>query len=92
MGAVFYLNNKSNGSDTLTATVKSNDSGDAQYIYSLLSKMDKVNLDDSIFHTSVFQNLKDNTATFDAQVSGRNNPFAPLGTDGVLVQGTSSKK
>ena len=53
-------------------------SQDAEYIYSLSQQMGQVQLDDSIFSNSIFQSLRDNTATFPALPAGRDNPFAPL--------------
>ena len=53
----------------------------AQYIYTMLQQMAQVTLDDSIFSKPNFQSLKDNTVSLTPQATGRNNPFAPVGTD-----------
>ena len=53
--------------------------------------MAQVNLDDSLFSSLTFKNLRDNTVSFSPQPSGRNNPFAPVGTDfNVTGQGATS--
>lgn len=79
---IWFLNNSSkpSGESSLSANVSVPEPTDAQYIYSLLQKMPK-NLDDSIFSSPNFQNLKDNTVTLSAQAAGRNNPFAPIGNE-----------
>lgn len=84
MVAFWYLKgSNSSSSSSLTATQSSSDSADAQYIYSLLQQMSQVKLDDSIFSDPSFENLKDNTVTFSSEPSGRNNPFAPVGSNGT---------
>ncbi len=91
MIAFWYLNKTDDTTAYLSTDVNTTDSVDAKYIYNILQQMAKVNLDDSIFSNTVFQNLKDNTAFFSPQASGRNNPFAPVGTDlDILGQTTKS--
>ena len=77
----WYLTKTDSSTAYLNVDKKTTDSIDAKYIYSILQQMSQVNLDDSIFTDSTFQSLKDNTATLAAQSSGRNNPFAPVGSD-----------
>jgi len=81
LAILFYFNGGSNVNvnSSLSAENKVSQAPDAQYIYSLSQQMDQVQLDDSIFTNSFFQSLKDNTATFLPQPSGRDNPFAPIG-------------
>ena len=81
MVAFWYLTKTDNSTAYLSTTSQTTNSTDATYIYNILSEMAKVNLDDSIFSNSVFQNLKDNTVSFSPKASGRNNPFAPVGSD-----------
>jgi phosphomevalonate kinase len=81
MIAYWYLGQNNSSTAYLTTDVKTTDSVDAKYIYNILQQMARVNLDDSIFSNTLFQNLKDNTVSFPPQVSGRNNPFAPVGSD-----------
>ena len=91
MIAFWYLTKTDNTTAYLTTDVNTTNSVDAKYIYDILQQMAQVNLDDSIFSNTVFKNLKDNTASFSPQVSGRNNPFAPVGTDtGNQTQPTSA--
>lgn len=85
MVAFWYINRNPNDTGaTITSSVQSSDSVDAQYIYNTLKQMEAVTLDDKIFSNPVFQNLKDNTASFTSQPVGRNNPFAQIGTDTVF--------
>jgi hypothetical protein len=83
--AFWYLNKTDSTTAYLAADVKTTDSVDAKYIYTILQKMAQVTLDDSIFSNSVFKSLKDNTAFFSPQPSGRNNPFSPIGTDSTFA-------
>jgi len=93
MVAFWYLTKTDNTTGYLTTDVKTTDSTDAKYIYGLLQKTAQVTLDDSIFSSTIFQNLKDNTISLSPQASGRNNPFAPIGSDssvtGQTTQSTS---
>ena len=79
--AYWYLTKTDDTTAYLTADVKTTDSVDAKYVYNILKEMSVVNLDDSIFANQTFQNLKDNTVSFSPQASGRDNPFAPVGSD-----------
>jgi hypothetical protein len=90
--AFWYLTKTDTSTAYLVADVKTTDTTDATYIYNILQQMAKVNLDDSIFSNQIFQGLKDNTVSFSPQASGRNNPFAPIGSDsGITGQSTSSQ-
>ena len=87
--AFWYLTKTDTSTAYLVADVNTTD---ATYIYNILQQMAKVNLDDSIFSNQIFQGLKDNTVSFSPQASGRNNPFAPIGSDsGITGQSTSSQ-
>ena len=91
MVAFWYLTKTDDTPAYLVSDVKTTDSIDAKYIYSILQQMAQVTLDDSVFSNSVFRNLKDNTVSFPPQSSGRNNPFAPVGSDtSTFGQGTQS--
>jgi hypothetical protein len=80
--AFWYLGqNNNNTGSSLSVDAQTSNSADAQYIYNILQQMAQVKLDDSIFSDPNFQSLRDNTATFPLQSAGRNNPFAPTGTD-----------
>ncbi len=84
--AFWYLGNNNQPSDSsLSTTVSAPQSTDAKYIYSLLQSMKQVKLDNSIFSNPVFTSLKDNTIMLSPQDSGRNNPFAPIGTEGTFT-------
>ncbi len=87
----WYMTKTDSSTSYLTSDVKTTDSVDAKYIYTILQKMDQVTLDDSIFLSPAFQNLKDNTVSFSPQTAGRSNPFAPVGADlGTASQGSVS--
>ena len=94
MLAFWYLGNNSaspTDDSSLTTTVSTSESADAQYIYSLLQQMSQVKLEDTIFSESSFQNLKDNTVSFSSQPSGRDNPFAPIGSTANAQSSTTIK-
>jgi hypothetical protein len=94
MIAFWYLTKTDTTPAYLVSDVKTSDSVDAKYIYTILQKMAQVTLDDSVFSNPVFKNLKDNTVSFSPQSAGRNNPFAPVGTDtntpGQGIQSTTT--
>lgn len=82
MIAFWYLGQTNNtATGYLTTDTQTTDVAGAKDIYNILQKMAQVTLDDGIFTSVAFQSLKDNTVSFSPQASGRNNPFAPLGTD-----------
>ena len=59
----------------------------------LLSKLRTLVLDEDIFVDKVFQSLEDFSMEIQSQPIGRNNPFAPVGTDGEYIStevGTST--
>ena len=51
----------------------------------LLAELRTLVLDEDIFVDKVFQNLEDFSMELQLQPIGRNNPFAPVGTDGEYV-------
>ncbi|MFA5934464.1 MAG: hypothetical protein WC827_01075 [Candidatus Paceibacterota bacterium] len=87
----FYLFKNKSTDETLVSDSKVTNSGDAQAIYNLLQKMAKVKLDDSIFSNQIFQSLKDNSIEVAPQETGRDNPFAPIGTS-VIVKDITTKR
>ena len=60
------------------------DFSDAKDILNLLNRMSQIKLDDSIFQDQGFESLKDTTVVLTDLPSGRNNPFAPLGSSGSV--------
>jgi len=90
MVAFWYLTKTDTTGSSLATDTKTSDSVDAKYIYNILQKMSQVNLDDSIFSNISFQNLKDNTVSLPSQLSGRNNPFAPIGADANIPSQTAT--
>jgi len=88
----WYLSRQNNSAEYLITDVSSTESVDAKYIYNILQKMAQVTLDNKIFTNQIFQNLKDNTVSFSPQAAGRNNPFAPIGSDSQeqTIQATTS--
>lgn len=89
MVAFWYFTKTDSSSSYLITDAKTTDSTDAKYISNMLQQMAKVTLDDSIFSNQIFQNLKDNTISLSLQQAGRNNPFAPIGNNSVVVSKTS---
>lgn len=88
--AFWYLTKTDTSAGYLATDASTTNSTDAKYIYTILQQMSQVTLDDSVFVNPIFQGLKDNTVTFSPQASGRNNPFAPVGTD-AAVSGQTTK-
>jgi hypothetical protein len=52
---------------------------------SILSNVKSIVIDDSIFSNSAYKALRDHPITLGTDIIGRNNPFAPVGTDGADV-------
>ena len=87
--AVVYLRKGTVDDSSLSTDTQTSNSADAQLVYTLLKKMSFVKLDDSIFSNQLFINLKDNTVILDRQDVGRQNPFAPIGSDIGLFSTTT---
>lgn len=96
--AFWYLggsgaNTPSTSSLTATNNADTSNSADAQQIYSLLQQMNQVqqgnDLNDSIFSNPTFQNLKDNSVSFTMPPAGRDNPFAPIGSNSAAPSTTT---
>lgn len=51
----------------------------------ILSELRTLKLDEDIFSDKAFRSLEDFSMELQPQPVGRNNPFAPLGTDGNYV-------
>jgi hypothetical protein len=88
MAFIYLLKNPSDSS-LVAAERRTTEFSSAKEVLDLLNKMSKVKLDDSIFYDKAFISLRDTTVELVNQPIGRNNPFAPLGADGLRV-GTSS--
>lgn len=88
MALIYLLKNPSDSSN-LVAEKRTAEFASAKEVLNLLNRMSKVKLEDGIFYDKAFQSLNDTTVELVGQPIGRNNPFAPLGADGVRV-GTSS--
>jgi hypothetical protein len=56
---------------------------DGQIILNLLDKLNNVTLDESIFSNNIFVSLVSFERPIESQVSGRPNPFLPIGVDGA---------
>ncbi|MFA6430548.1 MAG: hypothetical protein WC229_01495 [Candidatus Paceibacterota bacterium] len=87
-----YFKNSSvdNSGSSIVAEQRVTEFAGAREILSLLNRMSNVKLDDSIFNDSSFKSLKDTTVVLVGQPVGRNNPFAPLGTDGSRSTSSSA--
>ncbi len=74
-----YLFNQSpNTSSSLSVMASSAQNADTKNILVLLSEMNLVKLDNTIFNGQVFKYLKDTSFTLIPQPVGRLNPFAPI--------------
>ena len=77
---VFF--SKDSGSDTLSVTPpNSAEFIDGQAILALLNKLDRVKLDTAIFTDKVFLSLTSFERPIKDQITGRKNPFAPIGAE-----------
>jgi hypothetical protein len=67
---------------------------DGQIILSLLDKLDKVVLDDTVFSNEIFVSLVSFDRELDGQIIERKNPFLPIGVENsaivLPVKGTST--
>jgi hypothetical protein len=76
-------------STTTTATL----SGEDSELLALLSELNTIKLDGAFFTNQLFLSLTDFSVNLTLEPRQRPNPFAPIGSDGVLPstqQGTSS--
>ncbi len=53
----------------------------SQDILTLVDKLQKVSIDQSVFTSTVFLSLMDYSAIISPEIQGRPNPFAPIGVD-----------
>jgi len=83
-------NSNDNSGSSIVAEQKVAEFAGAREILNLLNRMSKVKLDDSIFNNNSFKSLKDTTVVLVGQPVGRDNPFAPLGTDGIRSTSSST--
>jgi len=94
VGFVIFTYFKNNSGDTsgssIVAEQKVAEFAGAREILSLLNRMSNVKLDDSLFNDNSFKSLKDTTVVLVSQPVGRNNPFAPLGTDGLRTTSSTT--
>lgn len=90
--AFMYLSqsNSADNSASFTSGQKSAEFASAKEILALLNRMSQVRLEDGIFNNRAFQGLRDTTVVLTSQPLGRNNPFSPLGSDGMRAVGTST--
>jgi len=87
---VYFKNSSTdNSGSSIVAEKRVAEFAGAREILSLLNRMSVVKLDDSIFNDKSFISLQDTTVVLVSQPVGRNNPFAPLGSDGVRATTTS---
>ncbi len=88
---VYFKNSsKDNSGASIVAEQRVTEFAGAREILSLLNRMSGVKLDNSIFSDNSFKSLRDTTVVLVAQPVGRNNPFAPLGTDGARATSSIS--
>jgi len=81
---VFFSNNTP--SDTTLVPDQTNITvAGSQNILALLSSLNKVTLDDSIFSDRIFTSLTSFERPIEDQAIGRENPFLPIGIDGSVI-------
>ena len=83
-GAGYYF--YSGGSPTTIPVVDIISSGNSQAvgedILIIVSKLDSISIESSVFSGALFNSLRDYASTLTTEPQGRSNPFAPLGVEG----------
>ena len=91
---MFFVSSDSAGSATLASSqATSTPVADGQTILKLLGSLNQITLDTSVFSDQTFLSLQSFERPIQDQVSGRPNPFLPIGKDGattILPTGTST--
>jgi hypothetical protein len=87
IAAGYYYYNLYGGS-SITAGVVSTDYSApvGEDILLLVQKMDRVNIDESVFTSRLFTNLIDSSISVNQEEKYRPNPFAPLGNNTASAQ------
>lgn len=65
-----------------------NVSSDSEFS-SLLSTVNTIVIDTSIFESAAYKSLRDSPITLGSDIKGRPNPFAPVGSDRGTISGTT---
>jgi len=71
-----------------TSPVTTSSSVNGSDILALVEKFDKVSIDKTLFQSSLFMSLKDNSTPLTPESQGRPNPFAPIGFDNFSTAST----
>jgi len=92
---MFYVSDQPSDSTLVAEQATNAQFVDGQTILVLLNNLNRVTLDDSIFSNKIFVSLTDFGRPIEDQIIGRQNPFLPIGVDGlgiILPKGTSTSK
>jgi len=83
-GGGYYL--YSNGSIDIPTELITSDQTSVvgQDIIVLVSKLNSISIDTDVFSSVLFTSLKDISKMIDTESVGRPNPFAPIGSEGLL--------
>ena len=76
----------------VTSSSNSNTQVESDDIISLVEKLKSISIDQSIFSSILFKNLKDFEVTPTPESQGRVNPFAPIGAEFGFQSVSSSTK
>ena len=79
---MFFVSSDTSSSALVTDNQNQTQFIDGQVILVLLNKLDKVTLDENIFSDKTFTSLQSFKRELEGQVSGRKNPFLPIGVEG----------
>jgi hypothetical protein len=85
IGFKYFFGDTSASNSTLTADTSSQQFVDGQAILTLLNRLNKVTLNEAIFSNPVFAGLVSFEVPIPDQVTGRTNPFAPIGSSGGFI-------
>ena len=82
---LFFSSNVASDTTLVADQTNSSEFTDGQTILVLLSSLNKVTLDTSIFSNSIFNSLVDFERPIQDQAIGRQNPFLPIGVDSSTI-------
>ena len=95
VGAGIYFYSSSSGGSGSSSDTASSSEPVGQDVLNLVNSFQGVRIDPTLFSQQEFQDLKDFTTVLQTESQGRDNPFAPIGSDsgaGQIVSTSSRVK
>ncbi len=81
----------SSGSAENNTFIANNVVSDTMFI-SALTSLEKIKIDKEFFESNIFKSLVDNSVNINSSIPGRDNPFAPIGSEKLKVTNTTTPK